>query len=113
MSDDLSLKIIGIEDRGEADGAQHLALRTTRGPIPMRFHPAAEPARAALCVSGASGGVDGPLKIYPRLGAELPAQGIAIARLDYRAPNEFGECVLHTVAGPSFLPATHYQSAAL
>jgi alpha/beta superfamily hydrolase len=113
MSDDLSLKIIGVEEREQVDGEHHLTIRTSRGPIPIIFHPAAEPDRAALCVCGAIGGLDGPMKLYPRLGAELPARGIAIARLDYREPNEFGECVLDTMAGLSFLRAMRYQHAAL
>ena len=90
MSDQIGLKILGVEPAAKIDGAQHLTINTTRGPIPLIFHPAAEPNRAALCVSGAIGGVDGPSKLYPRLGGELPNAGIAIARIDYRAPNEFG-----------------------
>jgi hypothetical protein len=73
MSDQIGLKILGVESAAEIDGAQHLTINTTRGPIPMIFHPAAEPNRAALCVSGAIGGVDGPSKLYPRLGRELPS----------------------------------------
>jgi len=113
MSDQIGLKILGVESDAEIDGAQHLTINTTRGPIPMIFHPAAAPNRAALCVSGAIGGVDGPSKLYPRLGRELPSAGIAIARIDYRAPNEFGECMLDALAGLSFLRAIQYGRAAL
>jgi alpha/beta superfamily hydrolase len=113
MSDQIGLKILGVEPTAEIDGAQHLTINTTRGPIPMIFHPAAEPNRAALCVSGAIGGVDGPAKLYPRLGRELPIAGIAVARIDYRAPNEFGECMLDALAGLSFLRAIHCGRAAL
>jgi uncharacterized protein len=113
MSDQIGLKILGVEPAAEIDGAQHLTINTTRGPIPVIFHPAAEPNRAALCVSGAIGGVDGPSKLYSRLGRELPNAGIAIARIDYRAPNEFGECMLDALAGLSFLRAIHCARAAL
>src|SRR5262249_59992051 len=113
MSDQIGLKILGVESTAEIDGAQHLTINTTRGPIPMIFHPAAEPNRAALCVSGAIGGLDGPSKLYPRLGRELPGAGIAIARIDYRAPNEFGECMLDALAGPSFFCALPPWGAAL
>jgi len=113
MSDQIGLKILGVESAAEIDGAQHLTINTTRGPIPMIFHPAAAPNRAALCVSGVIGGVDGPSKLYPRLGRELPSAGVAIARIDYRAPNEFGECMLDALAGLSFLRAIHYGRAAL
>ena len=113
MSDQIALKILGIEPGEEIAGGQHLTIKTTRGPIPMIFHPAAEPGRAALCVSGAMGGVDGPSKLYVRMGEELPARGIAVARIDYRAPNEFGECMLDALAGVSFLRAMRYERAAL
>ncbi len=113
MSEHIDLKILGVDAEDEVAGARKLIIRTTRGPIPMIFHAAAEPGRAALCVSGAIGGLDGPSKLYPRLGSELPQQGIAIARVDYRAPNEFGECLLDALAGISFLRAMRYQRAAL
>src|SRR5262249_49644029 len=77
------------------------------------LHAAPEPARVALCVCGAIGGFDGPCQLYPWLGLELPRIGIAIARIDYRAPNEFGECVLDTMAALSFLRGIKYQRAAL
>ncbi len=113
MSDDeLSLRIIGIDsgvDQGdEVAGARQLKLRTTRGEIPMIVHAAETPGRAVLCISGAIGGFDGPAKLYARLGLELP-----VLRLNYRMPNEFGECVLDTMAGLTFLKAMQYERAAL
>jgi|SRR5208282_1890405 len=113
MSDQIELKIIGIDTGDEIAGARPLTIRTTRGPIPMVLHAAADPGRAALCVSGAIGGFDGPAQLYPRLGLELPKLGIAVARINYRAPNEFGECVLDALAALSFLRGTQYQRAAL
>jgi fermentation-respiration switch protein FrsA (DUF1100 family) len=35
-----------------------------------------------------------------------------VARLNYRMPNEFGECVLDTMAGLTFLKAMRYERAA-
>jgi pimeloyl-ACP methyl ester carboxylesterase len=118
MSDDeLSLRIIGIDsgvDQGdEVAGARQLKLRTTRGEIPMIVHAAETPGRAVLCISGAIGGFDGPAKLYARLGLELPALGITVVRLNYRMPNEFGECVLDTMAALTFLKAMQYERAAL
>jgi uncharacterized protein len=113
VSDQFELKILGVTPGDEVDGARELTINTTRGPIPMIFHGTPEPDRAALCVSGAIGGVEGPSKLYPRLGRELPKAGIAIARIDYRAPKEFGECLLDALAGLSFLRAMRYQRAAL
>ncbi|MGA8057968.1 MAG: hypothetical protein WB999_06960, partial [Candidatus Binataceae bacterium] len=109
MSDDeLSLRIIGVEPGDEVGGARQLKLRTTRGEIPIIVHAAETPGRAVLCISGAIGGFDGPAKLYVLLGLELPPLGITVARLNYRMPNEFGECVLDTIAGLTFLKAMQY-----
>ena len=129
MSDDeeLSLRIVGIEPGaqppgGELTGGQGLKLLTTRGEIPLIVHEeqgargaheAQAPGRAVVCISGALGGFNGPAKLYVRLGEEMPARGIAVVRLNYRMPNEFGECVLDTMAGLAFAKATHHERAAL
>jgi pimeloyl-ACP methyl ester carboxylesterase len=119
MSDDeLNLRIIGLEPGEEIAGARHLKLRTTRGEIPIIVHApdaqaAGGPGRAVLCISGALGGFDGPGMLYVRLGRELPSIGITVARLNYRMPNEFGECVLDTMAGLTFFKAMQYERAAL
>jgi pimeloyl-ACP methyl ester carboxylesterase len=36
-----------------------------------------------------------------------------VVRLNYRMPNEFGECVLDTMAGLTFLKAVQYERVAL
>jgi alpha/beta superfamily hydrolase len=134
MSDDeLNLRIVGVDPGDEIAGARRLKLRTTRGEIPIIIHSpevhapevhapeesapdvhAAEtPGRAVLCISGALGGFDGPGMLYVRLGQELPRLGITVARLNYRMPNEVGECVLDTMAGLTFLKAMRYERAAL
>lgn len=113
MSDGINLRITGIEPGPEIAGARWLTIQTTCGPIPMILHAAAEPGRAALCVSGAIGGYDGPATLYARLSEDLPKQGISIARINYRMPNEFGECVLDTLAGLTFLKGTGYPHAAV
>ncbi|MGH7913548.1 MAG: alpha/beta hydrolase family protein [Candidatus Binataceae bacterium] len=123
MSDDeLDLRIVGVEggvDPGdEIAGTRRLRLGTTRGEIPIilhetEVHAAETPGRAVLCISGALGGFDGPGKLYVRLGQELPRLGITMARLNYRMPGEFGECVIDTMAGLTFLKAMRYERAAL
>jgi len=114
MSDEgINLGITGIEPGAEVAGARWLKIQTTRGPIPMILHAAAEPGRAVLCVSGAIGGYDGPANLYAKLGLNLPKQGISMARINYRLPNDFGECVLDTMAGLAFLKGTGYQRAAI
>jgi alpha/beta superfamily hydrolase len=114
MSDDqLSLRIVGVDAGEEIEGAQRLSLRTTRGPIPLILHAAALPYRAVLCVSGALGGFDGPAHLYVRMGRELPREGISVARLNYRAPNDFAECLLDAVAGLTFLKSIGHPRAAI
>lgn len=113
MSDGINLRIVGVEPGAEVAGARWLTIHTSRGAIPMILHAAEEPGRAALCVSGAIGGCDGPAKLYARLGLEMPKLGVSIARIDYRAPNEFGECVVDTMAALAFLKGTGYSRAAL
>jgi alpha/beta superfamily hydrolase len=111
--DDINLRITGVDPGDEIAGARRFQLRTTRGNIPIIVHAAETPGRAVLCVSGAIGGYDGPGMLYARLGLELPRLGITVARLNYRMPNEFGECVLDTIAGLTFLKGLQHERAAL
>jgi alpha-beta hydrolase superfamily lysophospholipase len=112
MSEGIDLRITGVDNGYEIAGTRHLLIHTTRGNIPMLLHVGAEAQRAAICVSGALGGLDGPAFLYPRLGLELPRRGMTIARLDYRAPNEFDECLLDTMAGLSVLTRLGHQRIA-
>jgi alpha-beta hydrolase superfamily lysophospholipase len=114
MSDDqLDLRIVGVDPGEIVDGAQGLTMRTTRGPIAMIMHAAAAASRAVICVSGAIGGFDGPAQLYPRMGRELPGHGISVVRLNYRAPNDFAECLIDTVAGLAFVKGVGHPRAAL
>jgi hypothetical protein len=113
MSGEIDLKITDVEPGEEIAGARRLTINTTRGAIAMVLHASAEVGRAALCVGGALGGFDGPAMLYPRLGRDLPARGISIARIHYRHPNEFGECVLDTLAGLAFLTGVGHKRVAL
>src|SRR2546421_173138 len=113
MEEELNLRILGVEPGYEVAGAWRLTLRTSRGPIPMVLHQAPDAGRAALCICGAIGGFDGPAALYPRLGLEMPSNGISVGRLNYRAPNDFGECVLDTMAGLTFLKGIGHARVAL
>jgi alpha-beta hydrolase superfamily lysophospholipase len=113
VADELNLRITGVQAGEETGGARPITIATTRGPIPLLLHAASEPGRAVVCVSGALGGLNGPSKLYPRLGLEMPSRGITVARLDYRAPNEFGECLLDALAALTFLRGVGYKSAAM
>jgi pimeloyl-ACP methyl ester carboxylesterase len=109
----LDLRILGVEPGEEIAGARKLDLRTTRGSIPIVMHAAEGATRAALCISGAIGGFDGPAMLYPRLGLEMPRSGFSIARMNYREPNEFSECLLDTMAGLTFLKGMGIRRAAI
>lgn len=113
MSDGISLRIVGVEPGAEVAGARWLTIQTSRGAIPMILHAAQEPGRVALCISGAIGGYDGPAALYAQLGLEMPKLGVGIARIDYREPNEFGECVLDSMAALAFLKGTGYSRVAV
>jgi hypothetical protein len=109
----LTLRILSVEPGDEIAGARKVTLTTTRGAIPIVLHAASEKGRAALCVSGAIGGFDGPSMLYPRLGLQMPRDNITVARLDYRAPNEFGECMVDAMAALTFLGGIGHERVAL
>jgi hypothetical protein len=113
VSDEINLRITGVESAYEVAGARRILLRTTRGPIPIVVHAASDARRAAVCLGGAIGGFDGPSHLYARLGFELARAGITVARTNYRAPNEFGECVLDALATLSFLRGTEHERIGL
>jgi pimeloyl-ACP methyl ester carboxylesterase len=111
--DQLRMRITGYSAGEPEHGMRRITLETTRGVIPILLHEAAEKGRAVVCVSGALGGFDGPQRLYQRLGGDLPPMGITIARVNYRLPNEFNECLMDALAGVSFLKSTGHERAAL
>jgi pimeloyl-ACP methyl ester carboxylesterase len=113
VDEGVTLKITGVEPGDEIAGARKIAIATTRGAIPLVLHSAGEKGRAVLCVSGAFGGFDGPSTLYPRLGLEMPKRGLTVARLGYRAPNEFGECLVDAMAALTFLGGIGNERVAL
>jgi hypothetical protein len=114
MSDDaLEMRILGVEPGDEIAGARTVHLRTTRGAIPIIMHAAEGASRVVLCVSGAIGGFDGPAMLYARLGLVMPRKGLAVARMNYREPNDFDECLLDTLATLNFLKGMKHERAVL
>ena len=113
MDEGLTLRITSVEPGDEIAGARKVTVVTTRGPIPVVLHAAPEKGRAVLCVSGAIGGFDGPAMLYPRLGLTMPREQITVARINYRAPNEFGECLVDAMAALTFLGGIGHQRVAL
>jgi pimeloyl-ACP methyl ester carboxylesterase len=110
---ELEMQILGAEPGEEIAGARRLEIRTTRGSIPVILHAAAEGSPIVICVSGAIGGYDGPAQLYARLGFELPRRGTGVARMNYRAPNEFDECLLDTLATLTFFKSIGHERMAL
>jgi uncharacterized protein len=111
--ENLELKILGVDPGEEIAGALRLTIRTSRGEIPVILHAPDTTTRAVVCISGAIGGFDGPAKLYERLGMELPSKGVTVARMNYRVPNDFNECLLDTLAALAFLKATGHERAAI
>jgi len=111
--ENLELRILGVDPGDEIAGALRLTIRTNRGEIPVILHAPDATARAVVCISGAIGGFDGPAKLYERLGMELPGKATTVARMNYRAPNDFNECLLDTLATLAFLKATGHERAAI
>jgi alpha-beta hydrolase superfamily lysophospholipase len=85
-------------------GVQAIVLRTDRGDIETRYHPATAATAGVVWVGGAGGGLDGPARgLYPEGCRRLQARGTAGLRLHYRQPNYLEECVLDTLVGVEFL----------
>nr|WP_295833346.1 alpha/beta hydrolase [uncultured Azospirillum sp.] len=92
---------MGIAD---AEGFQPVALETDRGPIEGRYYPVPGGDLAVLWVGGVGGGFDTPARgLYPRLAADLTADGIASLRLRFRDPRDLEEAVYDLLCGLSFL----------
>ncbi|MFS2009831.1 alpha/beta hydrolase [Azospirillum sp. CT11-132] len=92
---------MGIAD---AEGFQPVTLETDRGPVETRYYPVPGGELAVLWVGGVGGGFDTPARgLYPRLGADLTADGIASLRLRFRDPRDLEEAVYDLLCGLSFL----------
>lgn len=101
--DDLVLSIDSVAAHPEPDGNLRVLITTSRGEIRGVLHPCADGPGAAIYVSGASGGMQGPANdLYPRLGDRLRGQ-VSGLRITYRRPGVFQECVMDVLAGVSFL----------
>ena len=92
---------LGVAD---AEGFQPVTLETDRGPVEARYYPVPGGDLAALWVGGVGGGFDTPARgLYPRLAADLTADGITSLRLRFRDPRDLEEAVYDLLCGLSFL----------
>ncbi len=111
---ELELSILQAAVAPEAGGAYRLLLRTTRGDIFGLLHVCEGEPGAAVMISGASGGFDGPADgIYARLAPALLDAGVSTLRLHYRWPGVFDECLLDVLAALSFLKGVGARRAVL
>ena len=102
--EDYELSILGVALAPDGEGEYRLMLRTSRGDLPGQFSVCEGGTGAALLISGASGGLDGPADgIYGRLAEALRRRNVSTLRLHYRQPGEFEECVLDALGALSFL----------
>jgi dienelactone hydrolase len=94
-----SLGVMAMQSVAVDDNLDHLELYTSRGLVTILWHGAADLEAVVVCVGGAMGGLLGPDQgLYQRLGRALPAAGIGVMRVDYRAPNDLTACVQDTVS---------------
>lgn len=101
---DLTIELLGVERTGGSDEEHELALFTSRGAIPGRFHHVDSGDAAILWVFGAGGGLGGPAGgVYQRLGRELVTSGVASLELAWRLPGNLTECVLDALIGYAWL----------
>jgi alpha-beta hydrolase superfamily lysophospholipase len=104
VEEDYELSILGVALAPDGEGEYRLVLRTSRGDLPGQFTVCEGGTGAALLISGAMGGLDGPADgIYRRIAEALTAQRVSTLRLHYRPPGEFEECVLDVLGALSFL----------
>ncbi len=81
------------------DNLDHLEIYTMEGLLTVLWHGSSELANLVVCVGGAMGGLLGPDGgLYHQLGRRLPEQGIGVARVSYRRPNDLSSCVHDTLA---------------
>lgn len=104
--DPLRMEVFEV-DVGPPDLGWHpIRLRTDRGDLDMRHHPAPGARSATLMVGGALGGWDSPARgLYGRLGADLAERGVCALHVGHRLPESFDECVLDLRAGLEYLLA--------
>jgi fermentation-respiration switch protein FrsA (DUF1100 family) len=106
-------------DRASASGNEiAVSLKTNRGRIGGRYHPAmgdtSRRNQGVIWFSGAGGGVDGPARgLYAEASHRLQQQGIASLRLDYRKPQDLHGCVLDALCGIAFFAGEGISRVAL
>lgn len=77
----------------------HIEAYTRGGLLTILWHGPPDAETAVVAGGGAMGGLLGPAEgLYHWLGRELGAQGTAVLRVGWRAPNDLGSCTLDLAA---------------
>lgn len=110
----LRLELLDTSERTLELGLDEVLLTTNAGQITCRLHRNGQATAGVVWVGGAGGGLDGPAGgLYPRLAAQLAAQGVESLRLDYRRPNDLIACILDTLLGAGYLQGRGIDRLAL
>lgn len=68
-------------------------ISSARGSVGGLLHPANTSRAAAILLSDAQGGIEGPSAVYEELATRLQSAGVISLRLDYRVAGDLEECV--------------------
>jgi hypothetical protein len=113
----LTLSLENITRLPVAEHVQALTFHTDDGDFEARYHgvdPSIPDRRAALWLSGAAGGVNGPAHgLYSTACERLQSIGFAGLRADYRHPNELTDCILDALLAVAFLQSEGFERVAL
>ncbi|UCH43391.1 MAG: dienelactone hydrolase family protein [Dehalococcoidales bacterium] len=113
MDNNVKHEFISVQSIPMGSGSSQVILGTPGGDIECIFNPS-EKYLAAIWVSGALGGFDGPsFGIFATLSRELVTEGINSLRLNYRLPGNFDQCVLDVLVGIRFLEQRGIEKVAL
>ena len=97
------LGVLARQEVEVTEGLRHLEWFTMQGLLTVLWHGPADAERVVVAVGGAMGGLLGPANgLYHDLGVRLSAEGVATARVSYRAPNDFERCVHDSLAVADF-----------
>lgn len=96
---------------------QALTFHTDAGNFEARYHridASGSDRRAAVWLSGAGGGIDGPAQgLYSAACERLQSLGFAGLRIDYRRRNELTDCILDALLAVAFLQSEGFARVAV
>ena len=102
-----------VHEGSSPQGFELVRLVTRRGPVETRLYPVPAP-RAAVFVGGVGGDWDTPANaLYPRLCADLPGEGVACLRLNFRDPTDLSESECDLLAAVEYFQRRHVEAVAL